>query len=153
VAAQPVGRASVALRDVVESDLQVFFEQQLEPEATRMAAFPARDHDAFFAHWHRILGEGTGTVKTIVVDGDVGGNVVSWVHDGVTEVGYWLGREYWGRGIATQALAAFVAAVGERPLTAAVAEHNVASMRVLEKCGFVRSGKEDEMVVYRLSAD
>jgi RimJ/RimL family protein N-acetyltransferase len=141
------------LRDVVEEDLPVFFEHQLDPEATRMADFPAREHDAFFAHWHRILQNRTGTIKTVVVDGEVAGNVLSWAHDGVREVGYWLGREFWGRGIATLALSAFVAETEERPLTAAAAEGNVASMRVLEKCGFVRVGEEDGMMLYRLSAD
>jgi hypothetical protein len=37
----------ITLRDVQDSDLPIFFEQQLDPEATRMAAFPARDPDAF----------------------------------------------------------------------------------------------------------
>jgi RimJ/RimL family protein N-acetyltransferase len=153
VAADPVIRPNVALRDVVEEDLLVFFEQQLDPEATRMAAFPARERAEFFAHWHRILKEPRGTEKTILVDGEVAGNILSWAHGGVREVGYWLGREFWGRGVATLALTAFVAVIDERPLTAAAFEGNVASMRVLEKCGFVRSGTEDEMVLYRLAAD
>ena len=41
---------SVLLRDVEEDDLPVFFEHQLDPEATRMAAFSARDRKAFLAH-------------------------------------------------------------------------------------------------------
>ena len=153
MAEQPVDQPSVSLRDVAEADLHVFFEHQLDPEAIQMAAFPARDHDAFFAHWNRILRDETGTVKTIVVDGEVAGNIVSWRHDGVLEIGYWLGREFWGRGVATCALAAFVAATEERPLSAAAVEGNVGSMRVLEKCGFVRAGTEDGMVVYELSGE
>jgi RimJ/RimL family protein N-acetyltransferase len=153
LAAQPLDPPNVTLRDVVEEDLPVFFEQQLDPEATRMAAFPAREPTEFFAHWHRILKEPTGIMKTILVDGEVGGNMLSWAHEGVREVGYWLGREFWGRGVATLALAAFVAGIEERPLTAAAFEGNVASMRVLEKCGFVRAGTEDGMVVYELSGE
>jgi RimJ/RimL family protein N-acetyltransferase len=51
-------------------------------------------------------------------------------------VGYWLGRSYWGRGIATRALALFLPLVPARPLYAHVASHNTGSMRVLVKCGF-----------------
>jgi len=45
----------VLLRDVQDSDLPVFFEQQLDPQATRMAAFPSRSRDAFMAHWKKSL--------------------------------------------------------------------------------------------------
>ena len=45
------------LREVRESDLADFFEHQREPEATEMALFPARDREAFDAHWKRILRE------------------------------------------------------------------------------------------------
>jgi RimJ/RimL family protein N-acetyltransferase len=132
----------VVLRDVIEGDLSFFFEHQLDPEATRMAAFPTRDRAAFMAHWARILGDATSTntKQTIVFEGRVAGNIVSFEQSGETDVGYWLGREYWGRGIATKALAAFLLYVKSRPLYAHVAKHNVASMRVLEKCGFTISG-------------
>lgn len=133
----------VLLRAVDGSDLPVFFEHQRDPEANRMAAFAARDRDAFMAHWSRIL-EGQSVVRTIVADGQVAGNVVSWEHSGRVEVGYWIGREFWGRGIATRALNAFLREVTTRPLYAHVAEHNVASIRVLEKCGFTISDEEPE---------
>jgi RimJ/RimL family protein N-acetyltransferase len=152
VAREPVVVTIVRLRDVREADLAVFFEQQLDPEATRMAAFPARDREAFVAHWERILVDEEVTARAIVADGAVAGNIVSFRHDGRTEVGYWLGREFWGRGIASRALAEFVRVVDERPLHAAVAKHNIPSMRVLEKCGFVRRGEEDGMAVFELPA-
>ena len=56
---------------------------------------------------------------------------------GELEVTYWLGKAYWGRGIATQALAAFLRVQQRRPLIARVAKDNIASIRVLQKCGFV----------------
>ena len=74
--------------------------------------------------------------QTILVDGQVAGNIGSWPQDGVRLVGYWIGKEYWGKGVATRALAAFLHLVTERPLHAHVAKHNVGSIRVLEKCGF-----------------
>ena len=61
---------------------------------------------------------------------------------GARQVGYWLGRRYWGRGVATKALSAFLDLVTTRPLFAHVARHNAASLRVLEKCGFTVIGCE-----------
>jgi RimJ/RimL family protein N-acetyltransferase len=127
----------VRLRDVEPDDLPIFFEHQLDADATRMAAFPARDRAAFDAHWAtNILGNPAAVMRTILVGGRVVGNIGSWCQGGVRLVGYWIGKEHWGRGIATRALAAFLHLVTERPLHAHVAEHNVASIRVLEKCGF-----------------
>ena len=129
----------VQLRDVIEADLPTLFEHQRDPAASEMAAFPARDRDAFMAHWTKILGDETVIAKTVLVDGQVAGNVVSFERFGEREVGYWIGREYWGRGVATRALAEFLAHEKARPLYARVATHNVASIRVLGKCGFTLS--------------
>jgi RimJ/RimL family protein N-acetyltransferase len=127
----------VQLRDVTADDLPIFFEQQLDPVATQMANFPSRDRDAFMTHWTtKVLGNENGTVRTILYDTQVAGNIVCWQQDGRWLVGYWLGREYWGKGIATQALSEFLSMVKTRPLYAYVAQHNIASRRVLEKCGF-----------------
>jgi RimJ/RimL family protein N-acetyltransferase len=139
------------LRDVIESDLPVFFEHQRDPEATAMADFPARDREAFDAHWERVLAGETNVYKTIVFEGQVAGNAVSWEQDGRRLVGYWLGREFWGKGLATQALAELVEELGTRPLYAYVAPTNVASIRVLEKCGFVRSDEDEEEDLYKLA--
>jgi RimJ/RimL family protein N-acetyltransferase len=132
----------VRLRDVTEADLPIFFEHQLDPDANRMAAFPARDRDAFMAHWAKILRDETVTTKTILFDGRVAGNIVSWEQFGEQEVGYWIGKEYWGKGVATRTLAAFLGDVSARPLYARVAKHNIGSRRVLEKCGFTICGEE-----------
>jgi len=143
---------TILLRDIIESDLPIFFEQQLDPVATQMAAFPARDREAFMAHWTKILADETNILKTILFDGQVAGNIVSWEQSGEREVGYWLGREYWGKGIATRALSAFLDHVKTRPLCAHVAKHNRASIRVLEKCGFTITGEEVEEFILTLSA-
>jgi RimJ/RimL family protein N-acetyltransferase len=132
----------VLLRAVIEADLPVFFEQQQDPEANAMAAFPARDQEAFMAHWTRILAEASVTTRTILRGGEVAGNVVSFDHDGQRQVGYWIGRRHWGKGVATRALSDFLAQVPTRPLYAHVAKHNVASIRVLEKCGFTVCGED-----------
>jgi RimJ/RimL family protein N-acetyltransferase len=135
--------SEVLLRDVIESDLPILFEHQLDPEANRMAVFTARDRIEFTAHWARILADETITKKTVLFDGRVAGNVVSYVNEaGETQVGYWIGRDFWGQGVATRALSLFLDHVPTRPLYARVATHNVASIRVLEKCGFTISGRD-----------
>ena len=131
----------VALRGVRDEDLPLFFEHQLDPDATAMAAFPARDRDAFMAHWARIRRDETVILRSVLCEELVVGNVVSWENNGERYVGYWIAKEYWSKGIASAALASFLGEVTTRPLHARVARHNVASRRVLEKCGFAVSGE------------
>ncbi|MBN1965213.1 MAG: alpha/beta fold hydrolase, partial [Anaerolineae bacterium] len=121
--------SEVALRDVQASDLDVFFTQQLDPAANYMAAFTApdpADRAAFLAHWERILADECIDKRTIVVDGVVAGHVVRFKRFGLPEVSYWLGREFWGRGIATRALAIFLGEYAPRPLYARTAKDNTA---------------------------
>jgi len=123
---------NIQLRDVIETDLPIFFQQQLDPEATQMAAFPSRKEDAFMAHWrNKVLADDAVLVKTILFNGEVAGNMVCFEQLGELEVGYWLGREYWGKGIATHALKEFLKQIKTRPLYAHVAKHNIGSRRVL----------------------
>jgi RimJ/RimL family protein N-acetyltransferase len=143
----------VLLRDVKESDLPFFFEHQRDPEATHMAGFPARDRESFMAHWNRILGDESVVKKTILFGGEVAGNIVSFVNSGEREVGYWIGREFWGRGVATRALAGFLRLEARRPLYAGVVRHNVASLKVLENCGFRILREEPDDLILKLSAD
>jgi RimJ/RimL family protein N-acetyltransferase len=129
---------TVSLRPVELSDLEPFYEQQADPVSVEMAAVPARKRDDHFRHWRAVLADETANVRTIVVDGEVAGHVVSFLRDGVgdREVGYWIARSHWGRGVATTALAAFLEEEPRRPLVAHTAVHNPGSGRVLEKCGF-----------------
>jgi RimJ/RimL family protein N-acetyltransferase len=135
----------VLLRDVTEADLPTFFEQQRDPDASRMAAFTQEyptDRDAFMAHWTRIMGEDAVTIKTILFNGQIVGYVLSYPWLDKPQIGYWIGREYWGKGIATTALAKLLREVKVRPLYARAAKDNVASLRVMEKCGFTVVGEE-----------
>jgi RimJ/RimL family protein N-acetyltransferase len=148
------------LRDVATTDLDAFYEQQADPEAAAMALFPSRDRESFDAHWRRTLADASAVKRTIEADGEVAGNVLCWTQDGRRLVGYWLGREFWGRGLATAALAELVGWLPERPLHAWVATTNVGSIRVLQKCGFVevdrlaehdeRMGRVVEEILFRL---
>lgn len=132
----------VSLRLVEPADLPVFFTHQIDAEATRMAAFPSRDRDAFTTHWQKILADPEKYARTILADGAVAGNIGSWASGSDRMVGYWIGREYWGRGVATAALMQFLREVPHRPIVACVAKHNAGSIRVLQKCGFMAIGEE-----------
>jgi RimJ/RimL family protein N-acetyltransferase len=137
--------SDVLLREVTEADLPTFFDQQLDATANRMAAFTAADptdRDAFAAHWARILADHGVTIRTILSGGHVAGHIASFARSGKLEVTYWIGREYWGQGIATRALRAFLVDVDTRPIYARVAQDNIASIRVLEKCGFQVAGED-----------
>jgi RimJ/RimL family protein N-acetyltransferase len=135
----------VSLRPVQADDLPIFFVHQLDPEATRLAAFPSRERDAFMTHWTtNILGHPTNACRTILWSERVAGYVGAWTDAGTGErmLGYWLGREFWGQGVASTAVGQFLQLESTRPLTARVAKHNKGSIRVLAKSGFVRSGEE-----------
>jgi RimJ/RimL family protein N-acetyltransferase len=133
------------LRDVIEDDLPIFFDHQMESEASSMAAFTAKDPTdwaRFLTHWDRMRADATVVARTIVVDGQTVGHVMTYEEGGRCEVTYWLGKEHWGKGIATQALAAFLAHTNKtRPIHARAAKDNIGSRRVLEKCGFAMVGE------------
>src|SRR5436190_2003664 len=131
------GKSSdVRLRDVVPDDLPLFYQHQLDPEATRMAAFPSREHAAFMAHWQRNLANPVNITRTILLGDAVVGHIACFPIDGEHDIGYWIAREAWGKGVTTRALALFLPDIPIRPLYAHVVQHNIASRRVLEKCGF-----------------
>ena len=134
---------NIRLREVEPGDLPLFFAHQQDPVAAALAAFPSRDRAAFDQHWAKTLADPANLVRTVVVDGEVAGNVCSFTRDGLREVGYWIDRAYWGRGVATGALAEYLRLEQTRPLYAGVAEHNAASIRVLQKCGFTFLRSDD----------
>ena len=136
---------ALTLREVVENDLPRFFEFECDPEAIHMAAFTSDDptnHDAFLAHWTRILAAPSVRARSIVQGDEVLGSVMSYEEEGEPEVTFWIGREFWGQGVATQALTLFLESVDERrPMRARAAKDNAGSIRVLEKCGFKVTGE------------
>ncbi len=88
------------------------------------------------------------TAFAIEVDGEVAGGITLMPGHDIervsAELGYWLGRAHWGRGIVTDAVRAMTghafATLGLRRVFAVPFAHNVASQRVLEKAGYVREG-------------
>ena len=129
-------KTEVLLRDVEPDDLPIFFVHQRDPVAVAMVVFRSRDRAEFDEHWAKILADDAVLNKTIVADGQIAGNIASFVRDGKREIGYWIDRTLWGRGIASDALSMFLCLEQRRPLYAGVAPHNIGSIRVLQKCGF-----------------
>ena len=132
----------VRLRPVEDADLPIFLAHQDDPVAAAMAAFPTRAPDAFYEHWATIRADPTNITRTILADDEVVGDIVSWLDAGGREVGYWIGREHWGKGYATAALRLMLEEIEDRPITAHIVPDNIGSQRVVEKCGFVRVGEE-----------
>ena len=130
------------LRPVTAADIPVLYEHQADVSAAAMVGFDSRTRAAHDAHWGRILADETAVARAVVEDDRTVGNVVCWTESGERLVGYWIGREFWGRGHATNALRELLTLVSERPLVALVAETNLGSIRVLERCGFVAVGTE-----------
>ena len=84
------------------------------------------------------------TQRTIVAEGQVAGHISCYPHGENIEVTFWLGREFWGRGLASQALNRMLHLVVDRPIFARAATDNIGSIRVLEKCGFKIIGKNKD---------
>jgi RimJ/RimL family protein N-acetyltransferase len=147
----------VLLRDVEDADTEVFFAHQQDADAARRVRFTPRDHDAFVTHWTtRVVGDPGVFVQAVTVDGEVAGNIVAWWEGERRFLGYWFGREFWGRGVGTRAVALFLERERHRPIYADPFSGNVASVRLLERCGFRREGTiqhgEDEFILLVLAA-
>jgi RimJ/RimL family protein N-acetyltransferase len=135
----------LSLREVRESDIPTFFEQVRDAVANRMAAFTAQepnDRGAFDKKWRGILVDESVVMRTILVDDEIVGHIGRFEWQGAPQVTYWVDRRFWGKGIASRALARFLQEWTERPLFASAASDNAGSLRVLQKCGFVIRGTE-----------
>jgi len=140
-----------SMRDTTEADLPALFEIQTDADGQLMAAFTdtSNDREKYLRKWRELLADESVRPKVIVVDGEVIGSVGSFVLDGDTEVTYWIRRDFWGRGIATKALAALLGKVPVRPVFARAAHDNAGSIRVLERNGFVPVGEEESFAEAR----
>ena len=135
----------LTLRPVLPGDLPVFFEHQRDPAARFMVAFASEappEHEPFMARWAMQLADPGILARTIEVNGEIVGNVSHFTQFEKPSIGYWLGREFWGRKIATRAVQAFLPMIAARPLFARVAKDNLASLRVLAQCGFKIVGED-----------
>lgn len=132
------------LRAVEDSDIPIFFKHQLDPFSSWQVAFTLKDptdEDAFNVHIANALKDGTVIMRTIVVGGDVTGYLTKYDINDKPQIGFVLGREFWGKGIATESAREFLSSFTQRPVYARTAFDNDASMRVLQKLGFKRTSQ------------
>jgi RimJ/RimL family protein N-acetyltransferase len=127
----------VRLRPVEAGDLPRMYDLQLDPDSNRMAVTNPRTREAFDRHWGKTLADRKNTTRAILFDGTFVGTISCFPMDGEYHVGYWIDRAFWEKGIASRALHLLLREVTTRPLVATAATSNAASLRVLQKCGFV----------------
>lgn len=153
----------IKLRQTEESDLELFFQFQLDKEAGYLAAFMPKDptdKDVYLEKYTKHLHDPAINMRTILVDDTIVGSIAKFEIEGDTEITYWIDRNFWGKGIATTALKKFLTIENARPIFGRVAFDNLGSLKVLEKCGFVKIGadkgfanarqKEIEEFIYKL---
>jgi RimJ/RimL family protein N-acetyltransferase len=136
---------AITLRTLAESDLDRLFVWESDPRAVEMAAFTSAnpsDRAAFEARHERIRNDPAATLLAIDDDGELVGTVGSYTMDGERQVTYWIAPPRWGQGLASRALRALLAIEPARPIYGRVADHNVASAKVLARAGFVEVGSE-----------
>lgn len=131
----------IALRDVEEGDLSVFIQQHRDREACYMAALDftqgIADDEQFLARWNSHVQITGAVVKTIVVGGQIAGYIYRYGDDDEKYLSLWLGKNFWGRQVGTRAVKLFIEQCCLiKALNAVTAKDNLASRRVLEKCGF-----------------
>lgn len=154
---------TVSLRPLQDRDFDAVFRLESDVVGADMIALLPRvpgDRVGFEQHWQRIHGDIMVRTRAIEQDGRFAGYVTSFPLRGERQVGYWIERDLWGRGIAKEALRLLLLQLNERPLWGRVASTNLGSRRVLESAGFVvvateraiapRLGVEIDELVFRL---
>lgn len=158
-----MNQPKIKLKPTIIEDLQYLFEFQLDKEAIRLAAFTSKDpsdKDAYISKYTKLLTDPSVNNQTILVNDIIVGSIAKFVMDGHAEITYWIDKKYWGQGIATQALKEFLVIETSRPIFGRTAFDNIGSQKVLEKCGFLKTGtdkgfanarqKEIEEFIYKL---
>ncbi len=141
----------ILLRPITQTDLPILFQQQLDPEAVALSAYPSKDRGEFMRHWEGIIKNKNVTTRAILYKEKVAGHIICWKEKYEQRIGYWIGREFWRRGIASTAVADFLVLLKIRPLFAEVANHNLASKRVLEKNGFTVLDEGTKLTILKLT--
>lgn len=137
--------ADIKLRSTTVEDLETLFLFQTDKEGGYLAAFMPEnphDRDAYLRKHSRLLQNPSVNNQTVLVDNIIVGTVAKFVIDETAEITYWIDKKYWEQGIATHALKEFLSIEHTRPLFGRVAFDNYGSQKVLEKCGFVRTGSD-----------
>ncbi|MBE0649495.1 MAG: GNAT family N-acetyltransferase [Bacteroidales bacterium] len=136
---------NISLKPTELSDLEFFYQFQLDESAIYMAAFtPENPNDkaAYMNKYSALLKDPSITMRTICFGEEIAGSIAKFVMEGDAEITYWIDGKYWGKGIATKALKEFLKIENTRPIFGRVAFDNIGSQKVMEKCGFSKIGHE-----------
>lgn len=136
---------ALTLTRTTEADLPMLFRFQTDEEGKRLAAFmpkDASDREDWIQRHTKFLSDPNIHTCTIRLGGAIVGSIAKFVMEGDAELTYWIDRKHWGKGLASEALQAFLAIEPARPIHGRVAFDNYGSQRVLEKAGFVRIGSD-----------
>ncbi|MET0570594.1 MAG: GNAT family N-acetyltransferase [Pedobacter agri] len=136
---------AITLSKTTVEDLNTLFEFQLDEEGNYLAAFTSKDagdKTAYLEKHSKFLTNPTINNRTIKVNDEIVGSIAKFIMENEAEITYWIDRKFWGQGIATNALKQFLEVEQTRPLYARAAFDNYGSQKVLEKCGFVKIGKD-----------
>lgn len=137
--------STITLSETTNEDLPTLFQFQLDTKANYLAAFTAKDPTdkaAYLKKYSAHLLDPTITMRTIKANEEIAGSIAKFVMGNDAGITYWIDRKFWGQGIATQALNMFLEIEPSRPLYGRVAFDNYGSQKVLEKCGFLKIGRE-----------
>ena len=135
----------ITLTKTEKDDLNALFLFQIDQEAIFLAAFTPKDPNdkaAYIEKYSKFLTDPTINMQTIKVNDVIAGSISKFVMENDAEITYWIDRKFWGQGIATTALKDFLKIEKSRPIYGRVAFDNYGSQKVLEKCGFVKIGKD-----------
>jgi len=135
----------ITLRPTTISDLDILFQFQLDKEGGYLAAFMPENHadkSAYIEKYTKLLANSSVNNQTIIQNNTIVGSIAKFVMEGDTEITYWIGKEFWGKGIATAALKEFLLIETSRPIFGRVAFDNFGSQKVLENCGFIKIGTD-----------
>ena len=142
---QSMPTPNITLTQTIADDLNALFVFQLDEVANYLAAFTGKEpHDkkAYHEKFIKHLADPTINMRTIRANDKIIGSIAKFVIHDEAEITYWIDRKHWGQGIATLALQDFLKIENTRPIHGRMAFDNYGSQRVLEKCGFVRVGKD-----------
>jgi len=137
--------SGIKFRKTEVDDLELLFKFQLDKEAINLAAFTPKDptdKSAYLSKYTKLLSDPTVNNQTIIIDNIIVGSIAKFEIDGQAEVTYWIDKNFWGKGIATKALEYLLTIETTRPIFGRVAFDNYGSQKVLEKCGFLKIGKD-----------
>jgi RimJ/RimL family protein N-acetyltransferase len=135
----------IVLKTTLFSELELLYQFQRDETARHMAAFMSGDRNdkaGYIKKYTALLQDPSVTQRTIWFGKEIAGSIAKFVMEGDAEITYWIDRRFWGQGIATGALRAFLEIVKTRPICGRTAFDNTGSQKVLERCGFVRIGQD-----------